>query len=340
MTNQDDSGENDDGFEIIPPCAGPLARLSFEDSLDPKKFADATEREVVSYFNTYFADGTSVSLAAIKSWVSSFDMTVAASARATEALRNGSAYVRVHQASGRALPQVADARTGKMVENMKEIGLGRKLLVSAAELSSIAVSAAHIISAADLARTLNRIEKQLDLLIIYRRIDQQAALERIYAFARELLSGPLGDTERLQLWQLRFELRELRATWRREIEYHIEQIENPADDSLFDWVFTKRRTYDKNILGKISEGELRLFLIEYSHRLDQIIAAAGGTWRQSLLSLNDELVSLNRIKISLDKKTQFISKERQKSAEPVSAWITQIIDNYSKIVPHSYVRDR
>ncbi len=339
MSNTEKNSDDNDNYEIIPPCAGALASLGFEDSLDPKKFAEATDHAVVSYINAHFADGAVVSLQTIKSWATQFEMSVAASSETTRAMRKGAAFVRLHKASGRALPQVVDAKTNEMIENMKEIGLGRRLLGNTTAIASVAIAASHMISAADLARKLDRVETKLDLLLIYRRIDQQAAVERIYAFAREILSEPLGEAERIQLWQLRLELRELRATWRREIEHHIEQIENPAHDKFFDWIFTSRDTYDKNILNKISEGELRLFWIEYTLRLDRVLAASGGTWDQSLLSLKDELESLWRVKILLDQKTQFISKEKQKSAESVSKWIGDIGNGYGKLLPISHKRN-
>lgn len=43
------------------------------------------------------------------------------------------------------------------------------------------LSAAHMISAADLAPTLKKVDRKLDLLLAYRRIDQAASLERIPA---------------------------------------------------------------------------------------------------------------------------------------------------------------
>jgi hypothetical protein len=43
-------------------------------------------------------------------------------------------------------------------------------------------------------------------------------------------------------------------------------------DAWFDWLVTSKSSYDNQITEKISEGQLRLMLIEYSLRLDRVLA--------------------------------------------------------------------
>lgn len=68
-----------------------------------------------------------------------------------------------------------------------------------AVISSAVVSVAHVISAADLAHRMKQMDTKLDLLIAYRRIDQEARLEGVFYAARELCACPISPDERRQL---------------------------------------------------------------------------------------------------------------------------------------------
>ncbi len=214
------------------PCAGPIARLDFAESLDPVLFAQAAEEETLAYVRAHFPDmvagGANITLQTLRQWGASSEMLVTASAETTKALRAGTAVHQIHGQSQRLLPHIVDGKTGRTLEVMKEVGYGRKAISGAAAACTILISAAHMIATADLARTLKLVDQKLDLLLAYRRIDQAAALERIYAAARELLAAPVDATRHMELWRLRGELRELRAVWRREFEHHLHQIEDPA----------------------------------------------------------------------------------------------------------------
>jgi hypothetical protein len=194
------------------------------------------------------------------------------------------------------------AKTGQITELMKGVGPGRKAIAGAAAASTIIVSAAHMISAADLARTLKQVDQKLDLLLAYRQIDQAANLERIYTSARELLASPLDEVRRMEVWRLRGEMRQLRATWRGELEHRLTEIKDPSKDAWFNWLITRRGTYDDQITEKISEGQLRMMLIEYSLRLDRVLAAASDTWDVSSPTLADELAVINRVGVLLKEK--------------------------------------
>jgi hypothetical protein len=255
-------------------------------------------------------------------------MVVTASGKATKALRAGTAAYQRHGATGRFLPHVMDRGSGQAMEVMKEVGGVRKAIQGAAAISTIVVSAAHMIAAADLARTLGRVDQKLNLLIAYRQIDQNAALERIYTDARELLASPLDEMRRMEVWRLRGDLRALRSTWRRELEYHLTQIENPAEEAWFDRMFTSQNSYDKRITGKISGGLLQLMMVEYSLRLDRVLAAATETWELSEITLEDELTAIARTGTLLKEKAAFISADRRVSVQPMIEGIETIVLNY------------
>ncbi len=87
---------------------------------------------------------------------------------------------------GGNLPVLQDVDTGRTFEIMR--GSSTKLL-KAAEVSSLVVSAAHVISGMDLARQLGEVNRKLDKLLRLRKVDQLAHLERIYAFAKPKFQG-------------------------------------------------------------------------------------------------------------------------------------------------------
>jgi len=311
-------------------------RLDFRQSLDPSQFAKAAEEETLAYAKTHLrdfvADGATITLQMLRQLAAQSEMVVAASKEATQAMRAGAAVIQRHGLSKRLLPHVIDRKTGQAVEVMKEVGYGRKVIAGAAGASTIVVSAAHMIATADLARTLKLVDQKIDLLLAYRRIDQQAALERIYTAARELLAAPLDEMRRLEVWRLRGELRELRATWRSELEHHLLQIENPAEEAWIDRMFTSQSSYDKRITTKISGGQLQLMMVEYSLRIDRILAAATDTWGVSERTLIDEITAIERIGTLLRDKAAFISDKQRASAQPMIEGIKSIVTHYRTLI--------
>jgi hypothetical protein len=314
-----------------PPCGGPIVRLDFAQSLDPALFADAAEEEALAYarlhLNDLVSNGTTISLQLVRLWAGSHELTVAPSSAGRAAMHIGKAAIRQHH-SGRLLPLLTDQKTGQVVEVMKEVGHGRKAITVAATASAIVVSAAHMIATADLARSLKLVDGKVDLLLAFRRIDQLAALERIYSAAKELLSAPLDELRRLEMWRLRGELRELRGRWRRELGHRLLQIEHPAEQPWLTRMLTTQSGHDGRISGQISAGQAQLAMVEYSLRLDQVLAAAGGTRDVSRATLGDELVALDRVGELLRDKAALISEERRETAQPMIDGIGTIVEHY------------
>src|SRR5262249_32938039 len=134
----------------VPPCTGPLARLSYTESLDPIAFAEAAEQEALSHVRIYLSgmtDAANITLQMLRLWNSRWQMTVGASSKAIKSAQSGKAIIGI-----KGLPQVRNS-AGQIQELMKEVGFGPKTIAQAASVSAIVVSAAHMISAADIART-------------------------------------------------------------------------------------------------------------------------------------------------------------------------------------------
>jgi len=162
-----------------------------------------------------------------------------------------------------------------------------------------------------------------------------ATLERVYTSAKELLgSGPVSRDICWELWRLRGELRELRCSWRRELQHHLNLIDDPREAGWFKRMFSRQRTIDRKIHGQITEGQLQLGLIEYSLRLDQVLAIVGGTVSQFESTLADELVELDRVARLLREKANLISgKYPELSVEPIADGMRRLIRQYRELLP-------
>ena len=132
--------------------------------------------------------------------------------------------------------------------------------------------------------------------------------------------------------RLRGELRELRIGWRREIEYHLKQIENPKDAAWIDRVFTFQSTSDQRIADKISGGMVQLAMLEYSLRIDRILAASSDTWTESEATVIDELNAIERVGVLLREKASFITHERRQELEPVIEGIAHIVSQHRALI--------
>jgi hypothetical protein len=153
--------------------------------------------------------------------------------------------------------------------------------------------------------------------------------------------GP-NETIHLELWRLRSELRQLRSTWRRELQFHLSNIEDPANEG---WVVRQlnaargvvidvQGNADRQMHDRISEGQLQLMLIEYAMRLDQVLAIGSNTVSAFEHTLADEMVEMRAVADLLETKTGYIkTKNKQISIEPMLAGMRAMIESYEAIVP-------
>ena len=153
--------------------------------------------------------------------------------------------------------------------------------------------------------------------------------------------GP-NETTQLELWRLRSELRQLRSTWRQELRFHLSNIEQPANEG---WVMRQLNAAmsvvidvqggaDRQIHGKIGEGQLQLALIEYAMRLDQVLATGSNTASAFENTLADEMVEMRAVADLLETKAGYIrTKNKQISVEPMLTGMRAMIENYEAILP-------
>lgn len=314
-----------------------IARLTFGRSLDPNRFAKASRQAALRGLNeqllSHAGDGVVLTVEGLRLLPGGMEMTVSASRKGQMLLRQGKAVIARHGQTGRKLAILRDARTGKFLEGMKEVRMA-KALSRLGAMSSAVMGAAHILAGADIAKRLKQVEAKMDLLLAYRKIDQMATLERIYTSAKELGSGPMSREKCWELWRLRGELRELRCTWRREFQHHLSLIDDPKAASWFKRMFRRKKTSDRRIHGRISEGQLQLGLIEYSMRLDQVLAVGSQTVREFEGTLADEVHEFDAVRRLLKRKSQLISgRYPELSVEPVVQAMTAMTEQYKGLLP-------
>jgi hypothetical protein len=237
----------------------------------------------------------------------------------------------MHTASGRTLPVLIESGTGKIIEVFKE-ARGARVLSQVANLSTAIVGAAHFIASADISKRLHQLNCKVDLLLAFRRIDQVAALERIFTMAKEIARSLPGRSKRLELWRLRGELRELRSVWRRELEHHLRQIENPEDALWILRTLSPQSSLDQDVQQKIAPIQVQLGLIEYALRLDQALAIGSESTREFSITLGDEMKELEAVASLLEEKANYIKLEAERrSVDPLIEATRTIVSHYQSV---------
>jgi len=310
----------------------PLTRLTFQESLDPERFAEASSTLATAGLNEALAaraaDGVVVTVQSIRLVQQGAEMIVSASASGRRLLTEGRALIPLHRATGARLPLLTDAQTGKIIEQLKEMPIST-VMSKLASISSLAIGAAHMVAGADLAKRLSRVESKLDFLLATHRIDQMACLERIYIAAQELSLRELDRDRRLEMWRLRGDLRELRYAWREELRLKLEHVEDPASAPLFQRLFATQRSVDQRVREGISKGEAEVALIEYSMRLEYVLAVGSDTIEEFQLSQRSELEQLGQLVDQLKEKAGYISGEHPDlSVDPMVQTLSSVVTTY------------
>lgn len=318
----------------------PIVDLTYEDALIPDKFdKKLVENALVNLnMNFLFEFGTK-DLSYINNITSSIkrlkngNIVWNLSDKGKKLLKSGKAELVFHNESGKLLPMIKDQRTGKFVEQFKGKmpNVGSKI----ANLSNVVVNVAHIIAGADISNKLKSVDKKVDLLIAGRRIDQMSRIESNYLLARELLSGPLSENDISTLKLLHKEIMELRSAWRQEIELKLSSIEDPNNIGWLKKMFTRQQTRDRKVISGICEFEKEIRLIGFSLSYDLALCQVIGNSNTFInITLPDEIIRLNRIKVLVEEKTNFISGySNDEIVRSVNDYFGYICEKYSTFIP-------
>lgn len=213
--------------------------------------------------------------ASIKQLKDSPDIIFELSNQGKKLLVDGKATFLYTRKKGEILPQIVGADDKKFIESFKgkKVDLGTK----AAKLPMIIIAAAHMISAADLAKRLCTIDLKLEKVLSLRKSDLISRLESNYNLAREVTSSnELSSLDILTLRDLHKENMFLRSAWRREVEFNISEISTPDKSSLFDKTTTLQSTIDKKLCKEIKFLEDDIYLIEFSMIYDIVLTDLSG----------------------------------------------------------------
>jgi len=305
----------------------PFAQISFDEAFSSNKIAERTADVSLNKLNSYLRKtlenrNISRGIQLVDSVRRAVDFSIVweLSDKGKEMLKTGEAVFNVHKATGKLLPTIKNAENQRFVELLK--GSGPDALSKVGQFSNVIVNAAHIISGADLIKQIRKIDKKVSLLLEGRRNDKIAKLEANYIFAQELLSNPVSIPERMLLLNLHRELIELRSAWRRDIDYQLNQINDPKKPyKWFDYKW-RQNSKDKKLYEEISEFETELLCLYFAYIYDMALCAAINHPH----TLQDEILQLKQTHNLLTVKAKFIDANKPKlSAEPHCQFMAQMI---------------
>lgn len=235
--------------------------------------------------------------------------------------QNGAARLMM-DGSGKIIPTLVDPKTGKILENARA-AQGLKAMGKLANVAAIAVSIANIVSAYDQVKRLESIEKKMDFLIKARRWDQAAKLETIYFHAREILAHPeFGPDEKRELHGLCRELRELRITWRHELDAKLDQVKAEREGGGWSWFLDKfnKDSREQKHVASIHEAmgilDAETHLMDVSVALQTALAWAADKHDVLLTeTLPAESLAWDRIRAKLSDKLKTLDQYKQAEAK-------------------------
>ncbi len=316
----------------------PINKLSFKESMNPALFMESTQKSIFDniehVLNSKISDIGTATINSLRVSNGQTEFIFTLSKDGKTLIDKGIANF-ARDKSGRLRPYIKDVKTGKFLKQLKG---GGKLTTKLASLSAALVTSAHIVSGHDISKRLKNVEKNLNFLVSARKIDQLSRLEGIYTFSKEILSIPLDREAIRELWRLRRELAELRSAWRQELSYNLEHIQDPSQSSWIKKFFTMQKTTDNNICSAITEGEVEIGLIEYSIRMDMILAECSGTIGSFLShTLPNELDSLEFVRELLMEKSGYISnKFPDLTTSSTNMALCNMVDAYKSLMGETF----
>lgn len=317
-----------------------LTQISLEQCLEVTPlieiYQSRAQEQYLSELSKYVAPSVSVALQGASLCVQQGTMVVEFSKAGQRLLQ--AKELRIPLSGGKQLPKLINA-SGKYVENAKGISRVAKAGTKLANVAAIVVSAAHMISGADISARLKEVDRKLDFLIAARSLEQTARLESVFLQAREIMHLYDGEKRSEKLHDLNRLLFEGRSTWRREVQYHLanNQVSEKSASWLTGWF--KNRSIDtenEKTAKAIARCETEIQMIHCSLSLQLAITCAANT--QELFvkhSLPDELKQLDQMRHSMESLTCDLDAQSPEKAAPVKLAAKQLgnlVDLYQGVV--------
>lgn len=292
----------------------PLAELPFDQAISVNPLVMTLKDMAIKELNRKIHESVPEATNLI---IQGLDFTIKRNAIVFEISKNGQSMLDSGKAvlsfdkSGKLLPHIRSSETGKIIEHFREakFPLASKL----ASLSTIIVSAAHIVSGADISRKLNRIQEGVSFLVATRKIDQMADLRSIYENIRELFSLEKSqEVDRYLKKEVRY-LSKLRYTWIGEVEYHLNQLSYADSYESQNWLkklFSRKKTVDDKISNKLTPFTAELQLIDFTIVLELLIYEYCGLSNHlTEVRMKDEVANIEKIRDLLIDKSALLTED-------------------------------
>jgi hypothetical protein len=207
----------------LPPS--PITRISFQEAIASEQLGSEIEKYCnESLSRALTGDGLNVVVQGVLLSRNELTLVYKFSREATTLFESGQASIPLHSESGRLLPWMYD-RSGRIIEQAKGVST---IALRLAQSWALVVSVAHLISGVEAVKRLTDVDRKLSQLIAGRRIDQDAALNRIYTEVRGILSQEIDHAVVRELKKYRYDLYQLRQVWCGEIS---ELVRQPREGS-------------------------------------------------------------------------------------------------------------
>ncbi len=305
-----------------------LRQISFEQCLQVTPLIEIYQSRAQEHYlrelSKYVAPSVSVALQGASLGIQSGTMVVEFSKAGQRLLK--AKELRIPLSGGKQLPKLIDA-SGKYVENAKSISRVAKAGTKLANVAAIVVSAAHMISGADISARLKEVDRKLDFLIAARSLEQTARLESVFLQAREIMQLYDGDKRREKLHDLNRLLFEGRSTWRREVQYHLATNRASEKSSWLTGWFRNGAIDDKNkkATEAIARSEVEMQMIHCSLSLQLAIACTAGTQDVFIKhSLPEELKQLEQVSHAMENVQKDFAQHAPKNVEPLEQATQQL----------------
>ena len=273
-------------FDALALRVNPLAGLSFEDSIDPGKFLARIESNVQDRMveQARFSAGD-----------------VFASAIQTVSLTQNGYYVTFNNVgyelmrSGEGFKAVQMDAAGK-IHALGDVSEFSRWVNSLSKVTSLVVSASHIISGADLSRRLKKVEAKLTWLEAKVEIGQRAEIHSAYEELRERFGEPAPDKGVLR--NLREIFRKHRIRYIREAEASLDAMRllRPiSKPRRIDWIKGKPRVIMESavhILGAVVPIDMAADLAKRgAEKFGEMRTAEGSTLHTQRVRELDEIAA-------------------------------------------------
>ncbi|MFT6862743.1 MAG: hypothetical protein ACJAVK_001302 [Akkermansiaceae bacterium] len=214
---------------------------------------------------------------------------------------------------GKHLPKLVDGKSGRILKCAR-VSKGAKAAKMGASAALVVVQAAHMISGHDNAKQLQNIEKAVAKLLHGQQTEMKARVEAIYRYAKEIAgpgSGKLTKADQNELGRLCLDLMQLRAQWREDFIFELNQIDPAKSDIL---TLNRKASYQKNLVKRAEHAESLLEAVQWMHftlLLQMTLSAhAGRADRFLSVTLADEAASWRSLSDLASKRALEISGKK------------------------------